>query len=439
MKLMKKVFVVISFLLFMSVDYLSQCEGLDSRQVESFIEQQKRLETQKNQKKRQIKNIQTVDPSIKEFLINDSSANLQDLLGKPERRMDLRSVSYSTGLDDWGIGFNEGLTKVDIDGKTGYINRNGQIVIRSQYNLGSCFSNGLAAVRIRKKWGFINKKGELVIQAKFDAVSNYSEGLALVKIGKFWGYIDKIGKTVIEPKFEEASSFAEGTAVIGFYDKNYVWTSHQRANGKWQRRFIDKTGNWLIDKDFDGISRNFDGGMAIVSRNLGYSEKYQGVISETYIIDKKGNELWTLQSWYITSFSDDMIVVAVSKDEQTKRDKYSFLDRNGKRITEKVYDNLDNYSEGLAVATVNGKDGFIDKTGEFVIEPIFFSAKSFSEGLAAVWKDGESGFIDKHGNWQIKLKFNSTEGFREGFAAIEKSGKIGYINKQGKYIWKPKK
>lgn len=64
--------------------------------------------------------------------------------------------------------FNEGLAAVIIDGKCGYINTNGEIVIHPKFTVydyefnsaSPCFSDGLATV----EEGIINKKGELVFK-----------------------------------------------------------------------------------------------------------------------------------------------------------------------------------------------------------------------------------------------------------------------------------
>ncbi|EAK1349894.1 WG repeat-containing protein, partial [Campylobacter coli] len=53
------------------------------------------------------------------------------------------------------------------------------------------------------KWGFIDKSGKIVIEPKFDGVGNFSEGLAGVELNGKWGFIDKSGKIVIEPKFDD--------------------------------------------------------------------------------------------------------------------------------------------------------------------------------------------------------------------------------------------
>ncbi len=356
--------------------------------------------------------------------------------------------TYPTDIMTWGKGFSEGLAKITVNGKVGFINTKGEIVVKPTLKDASYFSENLAPFENNNgKWGYVNGKGKIVIKPQFDWAISFHEGLGLVQIGKLWGYINRNGKVVIDPKFEEASSFEEGFAVVGYCDKDYVWTTHQRPNGKWQRNFIDKTGKFKFATPYDGISRNFDGGIAIVSRNLGYSEKFKGVISETYTINTEGNELWKLKSWYINWFSNDVIVVAVGKDEKGN-DTYSFVDRNGERMTDKKFSYLSGFSEELSAARVTweGDFGFINKKGEFIIEPKFNWAKSFSEGLAGAEEKYKGyGFIDKSGTWVIKPQFAWVDDFQEGIALVAPTGdrnsreETGYINRNGNYIWKPTK
>ncbi|HAA27993.1 MAG TPA: hypothetical protein DCE56_10440 [Cyanobacteria bacterium UBA8553] len=55
------------------------------------------------------------------------------------------------------------------------------VVIPPQFAQADSFSEGLARVKIGNKWGYIDKKGKLVIQPQFDEAASFSEGLALVK------------------------------------------------------------------------------------------------------------------------------------------------------------------------------------------------------------------------------------------------------------------
>jgi hypothetical protein len=64
------------------------------------------------------------------------------------------------------------------------------------------FSEGLARVFLVKKLGFIDKTGEIVIECKYEDAKDFSNGLAAVKINGLWGFIDHTGTMVIEPQFD---------------------------------------------------------------------------------------------------------------------------------------------------------------------------------------------------------------------------------------------
>lgn len=107
---------------------------------------------------------------------------------------------------------------------------------------------------------------------------------------------------------------------------------------------------------------------------------------------------------------------------------------------EKEYVSIDNFSEGLAVATIKANNnyqylsGYINKLGQEVIPLKYEYAGEFSEGLAAVYLDGKWGYIDKSGNEIIPLKYDDAHEFSEGLAVVGLNGKYGYIDKSGNKI-----
>src|SRR5215210_5075611 len=59
-------------------------------------------------------------------------------------------------------------------------------------------TSGLFPVRQDGKWGYINKAGEVVIKLQFDDAWDFSEGLAYVRVGSRRGIIDASGKMVVD-------------------------------------------------------------------------------------------------------------------------------------------------------------------------------------------------------------------------------------------------
>jgi hypothetical protein len=128
------------------------------------------------------------------------------------------------------MNFSEGLARVKLNGKYGYIDKTGKEVIPCKYDNAENFSEGLAIVMLNDKYGFIDKTGKEVTPLKYDNAGRFSEGLALVRLNDKYGYIDKTGKEVT-PLYDEIRNFSEGLARV-------------RLNGKYG--YIDKTGKEVI-------------------------------------------------------------------------------------------------------------------------------------------------------------------------------------------------
>lgn len=50
--------------------------------------------------------------------------------------------------------------------------------------------DGYAAVEKNGKWGFVDAEGNLVIDCQYDDALSFTSGYAAVKQGDVWGYID---------------------------------------------------------------------------------------------------------------------------------------------------------------------------------------------------------------------------------------------------------
>lgn len=94
------------------------------------------------------------------------------------------------GFEDAEPFFEDTMTAVKINGKWGFINTEGEIVIEPQYDEARTFGNGLAAVKIDGGWGFINKSNKLVIDTVFQDAKCFSKNkIAVVMVSGNWRYI----------------------------------------------------------------------------------------------------------------------------------------------------------------------------------------------------------------------------------------------------------
>lgn len=181
--------------------------------------------------------------------------------------------------------FQENITPAGCNGKVGFIDRGGKIVVEFVFDTATAFSDRMAVVGKRSggtvKYGYIDCDGQLTIPLQFDAAGSFREGLAAVKVKDRWGFIDKTGKLVIQPQFLNRLSgppwkpgfspligFHEGLAVVGTETGN---------------AYINRTGETVIPPAFlwygsfsDGLASVFDG-----RQTVGY-------------IDKQGKYVWKL-------------------------------------------------------------------------------------------------------------------------------------------------
>ncbi len=126
--------------------------------------------------------------------------------------------------------YHEGMAMVVHKNKYGFIDKDGLLLISTQYDEARPFVNGLAAIRINEKWGFVNDKEKFVVQPYYDQVADFSIGAAIVKKNKKYGLVNKAGKETSKPVYDEIKPLVSGNFLLtqegrfGIADKNGLET-----------------------------------------------------------------------------------------------------------------------------------------------------------------------------------------------------------------------
>jgi hypothetical protein len=170
------------------------------------------------------------------------------------------------------------LVSFEKDGKWGYKNASGQVVIQPQFDMANDFSpHGIAAVVDDRGWAYVNEKGKTIIRPFVidNGPDYFEEGLARFRIDNKFGFFDRKGEIIIEPRFDFAFPFHEGLAAICMGCQEEPEGEHRSVkDGKWG--YIDKKGKVVIPTRFEEAG-NFEKGKAGV--------KLEG---EKVFIDAKG-------------------------------------------------------------------------------------------------------------------------------------------------------
>ena len=310
-----------------------------------------------------------------------------------------------------GCGNNK---KTDENNNTEKISKVGNLSLEVQ-NVGD-FSEGLATVKKDGKWGYIDKSGNIVIDCIYDDAKSFSEGLAPVEKDGKYGFINTKGETVVEQKYRETYNFEFGYAVV-------------RQNSYYG--VIDKNGIEIIKPD------KYTGNIVVVSDGLFFVPGPNGGYD---IIDKDSNVIIDGIA-NAGKYSNGLIPVkeiASGTQNPMQNGKWAYIDEKGNKVIDYIYDFAGSFVDGIAGVVYDGKIGYINTKGEYVIEPQYtYSDKvilrDYSCGIVSIYDGEKSIYFDENGN---KL-FDSNNGyssFSEDFVKCEKDDQYGYMNKEGKLV-----
>lgn len=246
-----------------------------------------------------------------------------------------------------------GMIKFTENGKIGYMNTKGEIIVpANKYVTSSGFGDDYACVAIEKDpntwlYGFIDKSGKEIVpcQYKQTGTSSFNDGLARMKFpnGKT-GYINTKGETVIEPKYSTTGSYGEGfypasfgrtfnnwglvdsnnqVVIEGIYDDlDTPFKNTVKVDLKGKHGYLKTDGSVLIPVEYDDFSLTFEKhGIAVMKKGetsyvfdingeiITQSDKYEYFNTAPeyeYIMFREKES----KKWGIMNFNGDIIIPA---------------------------------------------------------------------------------------------------------------------------------
>jgi hypothetical protein len=313
------------------------------------------------------------------------------------------------------VGFSDGLSSASKDGKWGYIDKNGKVVIALQYNAATPFESGLAIVIKDEKSYILDKTGKILNKEPFNAAETFKGCIMAQSDNEKWALVDKTGKLVTPYKYASLNSTDafEAGRVLTYSLDNKTW-GLITFDGKELTQPLYTIGRFDPTCNCAGIR---------LDEKMGYVDAKGKIIVP---FDYNGDINYVIY--------EGMLKVSQRKEKSDYENNIFFLDKTGKRISDKNYDDVYYFSEGLAAVSKDGLWGFIDKTGKEVIPLKYSNVLNFSEGLAAVELNKKTGFIDAKGKEVIPFQFDSASSFTNGLVIVKKGEKNVLMDKTGKII-----
>jgi len=326
-------------------------------------------------------------------------------------------------------------------GLWGYINQDGKLIIKPQYQQADYFYEGLAAVKKNNKWGFVDSRNRMIIEPQTDTVLHFSEGWCAVGnldagLPMQWNYIDAKGQSLQGneiPGLGFATNFGNNRAMVSEqgFDEPFIISR--------QGRRVIKQGDYYFFTDAD--NSRFTEGILKVMKPAGAAGLYQ-----TVFIDTAGRILPQYAADYPATGGFHEGMMWFYKDM-----KYGFLDHSGHEVIKAQYDTVMDFSEGLACVwqkmnynpnnsrLEGGVSGYINPLGEWVLEPKERQSYSFHDGLARVLEKGKWGYMNTTGVMVVPADYDEAQDYFRGFARVKKDGLWYYLNTSGKAVWQQSK
>jgi len=231
------------------------------------------------------------------------------------------------------------------ESKLGLIDKKGKWVVEPTFeglhrsNGYDTVADGLFVAQRDGKWGYINERGGVVIPFQYERAMAFSEGLASVAPSDRakWGYIDREGKIRIEPQFNMALGFIDGRAMVARGDF-----------GGWG--FIDSTGKTVVPFKHDSVLTFDYSGRAFVTKD-----------GRSYMIDRDGARVGTKDFAQASSFSGGLAAVREIKDGPM-----GFINPQGEYVIKPAFDEASRFDSGVSKVKVGATQGLIDRHGAWI-------------------------------------------------------------------------
>lgn len=252
------------------------------------------------------------------------------------------------------------------------------MIIKPIYDGANSFFNGLATVCLDGKTGCIDKNGDVVIPIKYDYINSFLENDILVaSLDNKVALMNTKGELLFEPKFEYIE--------LGSEDDMFA-ASYVDEDGNRKNVFINKQGEIILNTDYTEIYPFYDGFATI------YKSSKCGILASN------GIEV-------VPPIYDEVYNIDTSRNifQVCLNGKWGLIDKTQKEILKCEYDTIDPYTENIFLVSKNNKWGLYNKSSNKFTDIIYDEITPSFGDIApiSVKLDNQWFYIDEDGN---KLK-----------------------------------
>lgn len=343
---------------------------------------------------------------------------------------------------DKNIWYEEDVLKVEINGKWGLINLNGNQILPAEYDNIETLKGIKNSLIVEKSGliGLVNNKGVKIVNTDFTEImalgKDYKEGYITVNADGKYGVTSFSGKQLLENKYEK---------IDNIYGETYFIIREGE-----KQKLVNHSGEIIIEDGFDEIVQIAASGIVFKKDN-----KYGLMdLQKNILIEAKYDELKEINKNIFKAIKDSKCGVVTEKDETKIQFEYSDIYNDSKAgiyvaedkdFNASIFDT--NFSLKLKgiLSELNSDKGFmkIKIDGEYKYYNFKFEEKSIFDlfklnTLALSKKDGKYGFVNSKNEVVVDYIYDdATEQNEYGYAAVKKQGKWGAIDSKGNVVIEP--
>ncbi|MCA6362820.1 MAG: WG repeat-containing protein [Bacteroidetes bacterium] len=294
--------------------------------------------------------------------------------------------------------FRNGCAAVTANGKNIIIDKTGNTIGTISVPASEVFKASCERIRFRApdgRYGYCDKSGRVVVEPQFEAADDFVFNRAIVEQNGRYGLIDRNGKWVSEPQWLIIYSLGDGFFHVKELSKDAASDSLAKsigylrniANSRGAGGVIDTNGRSILPVVFDEIYHLQPGYFTVEA--AGYTGCYK---TNGQLVYKP------LSLSYIYFYQGRTVV---------KEDNGSgIIDETGRYIVAPQYDSIGLMFNGYAVMSRGGRFGLIDSTGNVVIAPSYDEVQPLVNGTAVFKQKGKFGYLTVAGKELFAARFD---------------------------------